>query len=146
MSSESSGSNAVFAQRQLEDAVVRHQETLKRMFQECYARTFAHLDNALFEKIIPENLQAYNQNIVVKMVFNNKIQKTDDAIASLLPFHQAEIVSRSDIRQLLERNFGMEVEERPKKKFKSSLSIQYPTFSIVDSNGNPSTKASGGGK
>lgn len=114
-SNNTNAGNLLFAQRQLDDAVVQQQSVYQQIFTELYKRTFALMDQLLFQRLPPE-WAPITENITARMLFDNQITKSDDAIHGLLPFFKEGIVTDDDIRKLLERNFGLLTKEEQKKR------------------------------
>ena len=114
-SNNTNAGNLLFAQRQLDDAVVQQQSVFQQIFSELYKRTFGLMDQLLFERLPPE-WGPITANISARMLFDNQITKSDDAIHGLLPFFKEGIVTDDDIRKLLERNFGLLNKEEQKKR------------------------------
>ena len=105
----------VFAQRQLDDAVCQQQTVYQQIFQELYERTFSVMDRLLFAHLPPE-YGPITERITARMLFDNQITKSDEAIHGLLPFYKEGIVTKDDIRKLLVRNYALlEVDEQQKR-------------------------------
>jgi hypothetical protein len=110
-----SNGNRENAQKQLDDAVCEQQQTFQYIFEELYERTFARMDRLLFDQL-PEQYRALTDHISARMLFDNQITKSDEAIHGLLPFYEAGIVSKDDLRKLLVRNFGLLEEDEQRKR------------------------------
>lgn len=105
------------AQRQLEDVIVRQQGAFQRIYHELYRRSFMHLDIPIFNRL-PTEAMPILEHLRVRIVYNNMISKSDDAIHGLLPFYEKNVISKKPILKLLERNYGIvdEEEEEEEKK------------------------------
>jgi len=105
----------VFAQAQLEEAVVKLQTVFQCLFTEAYARTFGVLDASLWRR--PKDAHS----VKARVHFPNVTSKTDGALTALLPFHQAGIVGDTALRQLIARNYGMDEAELAKGAYRRDL-------------------------
>jgi hypothetical protein len=95
-----------FSQRQLEDSVIQQQALFEQLYQDLYMRSFMNLDLPIFAKL-PQEAMPILEHLRVRMVYNNLISKSDDAIHGLLPFFEKGVITREEARSLLIRNFGI---------------------------------------
>jgi hypothetical protein len=105
-----SGSHLDFSQKQLEDSVIQQQALFEHLYRELYMRSFIHLDMPIFSQMASDEIPVL-QHLRIRIIYNNLISKSDSAIHGLLPFYTAGIVSKDDIKRLLERNFGIIAED-----------------------------------
>jgi hypothetical protein len=94
-----------FSQRQLEDSVIQQQALFEQLYQDLYTRSFIYLDMPIFSKL-PEDAMPMLEHLRVRVVYNNLIAKSDEAIFGLLPLYKEGIITGNEVKSMLVRNFG----------------------------------------